>query len=239
MVAVKRPRKTGSSDARPTARRKPARPYHHGDLRRALTEGALALVAEVGPQAFTLRELARRIGVSHAAPYRHFADKRALVTALAIEGGTALHDGIAHAMRGAGDDPRAQFLAAGYAYVRFAIDHPALFTVMFSTDIAHDDPALARSRERSLGLLFGFIAKAQASGAMIAGPVEQLAQPVWAMHHGLACLALAGRYDGWSEEQIRASVDYAHASLLDGLLVRSTVLDSANASENARSTVRD
>lgn len=238
MVAVKRARKTGSSDARPTARRKAARPYHHGDLRRALTDGALALVAEVGPQAFTLRELARRIGVSHAAPYRHFADKRALMTALAIEGGTVLHDRIAHAMRGAGEDARAQFLAAGYAYVRFAIDHPALFTVMFSTDIAHDDPALVRSRERSLGLLFAFIGRAQGRGAMIAGPIEQVAQPVWAMHHGLACLALAGRYAGWSEQDVRASVDHAHASLLDGLLVRSTVVDPATSVENAHSTVR-
>lgn len=228
---------TASSEARAPSRRKPARPYHHGDLRRALTDGALALVAEVGPQAFTLRELARRIGVSHAAPYRHFADKRALMTALAVEGGTALHDRIAAAMKSAGDALRAQFLSAGYAYVRFAIDQPALFTVMFSTDIAHDDPALVRSRERSLGLLFSFIGRAQGQGAVIAGPVELLAQPVWAMHHGLACLALAGRYDGWTEEQVRASVDHAHASLLDGLLVHDATRD-ASAADGARSTVR-
>lgn len=208
------PSKKGAS------KRRARKPYHHGDLRRALTEGALALVAEAGPQAFTLRELARRIGVSHAAPYRHFADKRALLTALAIEGGTVLHDRIALALERAGDDLRARFLAAGYAYVRFALDEPSLFAVMFAREIDAEDPQLARSRQRSLSLLFGFIVDAQARGAMVEGAPEVLAQPVWAMHHGLAMLAIAGRYKGQSEDEIRTAVDYAHASLLDGLLIR-------------------
>lgn len=216
MVGLK---KTRASE-RAAPKRKARKPYHHGDLRRALTDGALVLVAEVGPQAFTLRELARRIGVSHTAPYRHFVDKRALLTTLAIEGGGVLHDRIARALADAGDDLRARFLAAGYAYVRFAIDEPSLFAVMFARDIDVDDPHLGRSRQRSLGLLYSFIAEAQSRGAIVEGSPEVLANPVWAMHHGLAMLAIAGRYKGQSDEAIRSAVDYAHGALLDGLLIR-------------------
>src|SRR5271156_5798210 len=97
--------------------------YHHGDLKRALTEAALALVAEKGPKGFTLTEAARRAGVSAAAPYRHFADKAQLLAAVATEGFIQLHAALSTAGDGAAD-ARIRVIDQGRAYVRWAVDHP-------------------------------------------------------------------------------------------------------------------
>lgn len=100
-----------------------SRAYHHGDLRRALLAAALEAIEEVGPTALSLRDLARRAGVSHAAPAHHFGDKAGLLTALAAQG----FDLLAQALVQAGDD----LLEAGVAYVDFAVRHRAYFEVMF------------------------------------------------------------------------------------------------------------
>src|ERR1700754_3450754 len=102
--------------------------YHHGDLKRALTEAALGLVAEKGPKGFTLREVARRAGVSAAAPYRHFADKAQLLAAAATQGFVLLHEALAEA--GERDDLPTRDLDMGRAYVRWAVAHPDYYQVM-------------------------------------------------------------------------------------------------------------
>lgn len=106
------------------------RGYHHGDLRRALLETALDLVASEGAQNFNLREAARRIGVSSAAPYRHFADSAAVLTALAIEGHQKLESALTSALEGAGDDPATAIRAVAGTTARFAAEHSALFSLM-------------------------------------------------------------------------------------------------------------
>ncbi|WP_236644008.1 TetR/AcrR family transcriptional regulator [Sorangium sp. So ce296] len=211
---------------RPRARTPPApasrsveRPYHHGDLRRAVLEEALALIEEQGNARFTLREVARRIGVSHAAPYRHFADKRALMTELAVQASTELAAQISAALEQAGGALRARFLAAGYAYVRFALEHPAPFHVMYSSEVDAEDPRVAAATSRSLGLLLGFIEEAQRAGAFPPGDPMALAVPIWAMHHGLATLAASGALSKAGPAELRRVVDDAHARLLDGLLL--------------------
>lgn len=208
---------------RPTrpARRK-SRPYHHGDLRRALLEEALLLIKEQGPTGFTLREIARRLGVSHAAPYRHFADRSALLTALAALGCDELGAAITASLAEAGADLRARFLAAGFAYVRFALDRPAYFQTMFySGEVDTADPAYAEAQARCFGILLSFIEEGQRSGELAAGDPRAIAMPVWAMHHGLACLASTGAFASHEPPALREVVDFAHASLLDGLLVKS------------------
>src|SRR5689334_9318570 len=103
----------------PNMARKPAEsaPYHHGDLRRALLDGVLELVAERGHAAgITLREVARRVGVSHSAPYRHFEDKEALLAALASEGFTKLSSALSEARRDVRDDEE-RFVLTGLAYL--------------------------------------------------------------------------------------------------------------------------
>src|SRR5918999_6482120 len=110
---------------RPTrAARKPRRPYHHGNLRRALFDEALATIRAEGVDALTLREIGARLGVSRTALYRHFADKRALLTALATEGFRTLRQLLVAAWEQGGHG-RAAFHAMGVAYVRFAVDNPA------------------------------------------------------------------------------------------------------------------
>src|ERR1700739_1730974 len=110
-------------------------PYHHGNLRETLLRGAVRVIAEVGPAAFTLREVARRAGVSHNAPYRHFRDKDALLAAVAAQGFKEL----TQAMQEAGarhSNPLAKLKQSGVAYVSFAVRRPEHFTVMFDAPVS-------------------------------------------------------------------------------------------------------
>lgn len=216
--------------ARSRRRRAPppaAKPYHHGDLRRAVLDEALVLIEERGHMDFTLREVARRIGVSHAAPYRHFADKGALVTELGAAAGLELAARIEAALAAAGDDLRAQFLGAGFAYVQFALDRPASFQVMMSSDIDKAAPSMVEARARSYGLLLRFIEDAQRAGVFPPGAPPDLAIPIWAMHHGLAHLALSGAFDVRNPTLLRHVVDDAHTRLLDGLWIAARPRDDA------------
>src|SRR5215212_10166673 len=128
---------------------KDARPYHHGDLRRALLKAALQAIAEVGPAAVSLRDLARRTGVSHAAPAHHFGDKAGLLTAVATDGFRRLAATLRDTYEATGS-----FLEVGVAYVGFAVTHRAHFEVMFRPELYHpDDPELVRARDAARALL--------------------------------------------------------------------------------------
>src|SRR5258708_20609596 len=114
-----------------TDRQKP-KSYHHGDLRNALIQAGLELLAEGGAQELDLRKVARRAGVSHAAPYRHFADKQALIAAINEEGFHWLAERIQATLHEVPDEPFEQLLGVALAYVRFAEAHPWLMREMFS-----------------------------------------------------------------------------------------------------------
>lgn len=155
-------------------------PYHHGNLRPALLDEARALVAEEGPGSFTLRELARRLGVSHGAPAHHFPDKRALLTALATEG----YERLADELERARDDGLVEL---GLAYVRFASAHPADFAVMFRTDLLDpDDAALRSGEERARAALREGVRRARGSDDPVVGVAA------WSVVHGLAALRASG-----------------------------------------------
>ncbi|MFE7509057.1 TetR/AcrR family transcriptional regulator [Promicromonospora sp. NPDC057488] len=151
--------------------------YHHGDLRRAMTAAAATAVAERGAAGLSLRELARLAGVSHAAPAHHFGDKAGVLTAVATEGFALL----AEALDQAGDD----LLAAGVAYVRFAVGHPGHFAVMFDRSLLHGDDADLRAAE-------------QAASAALAdlAPDADGARAAWSVAHGFASLWLSGAIEG-------------------------------------------
>lgn len=162
--------------------------YHHGDLRRALVEAAERILENEGPSALSLRAVAREAGVSAAAPYHHFKDKNELLAAIAQEG----FEHLAEAMRaGAEDegDPRARLNALGVAYVCFARNNPALYTLMYSS---------ARERDQRAGGPFGLV-----KAAMIAAGAEglnaedlELAQiAAWCAAHGLAEMAGSREFD--------------------------------------------
>lgn len=170
--------------------RKPAKSsrYHHGDLRAAILEAAIEVLAERGFAGLSLRECARRAGVSHAAPYRHFEDKDALLLAIAEEGFDALYAAATEAMEGL-DDPRARLDAYGVAYVRHAIEHPEHHRVMFTAEKKGPEDVKSSTGQRAFELLV------EAASAM-AGPDEdphEAAVAAWSLPHGLSMLILDGR----------------------------------------------
>ena len=181
------------------------KPYHHGDLRAALIQAGLAILAEGGAQALTLRAAARRAGVSHSAPYRHFADKEALLAAIAEEGFTQLAQRLEQARGSADRSARAQLEDAGWAYVHFAVTHPDHLRVMFGSHIADPEryPGMWAAGARAFAVLVEIIRSGQHAEALSAGEPQQLAFAAWAMVHGLALLlldrqvplALRGAYD--------------------------------------------
>jgi len=160
------------------------RTYHHGDLRSALIEAGLAQLAQSDEQHVSLRELARQVGVSPTAVYRHFPDKNALLAALAEAGVAWLGEAQRLASEAAGGGA-AGFAATGRAYVRFALAHPALFRLTFT----HGDYAAAptQSNDAASQMLRSY---AQEFGGADA---ERLTLQAWAVAHGLAMLMLDGR----------------------------------------------
>jgi AcrR family transcriptional regulator len=169
-----------------------ARPYHHGNLRRVLLDAALEEIGDQGPTALSLRSLARRAGVSHAAPAHHFGTKAGLLTAIAVEGCEMLSEALARA-REAGT-----FLDIGLAYVDFAVSHPAHFEVMFRPDVCdRDDPALVQARAKAAALLYG-------PAAEVAGPRDgqRVALAAWAFVHGFASLWSTGNLTGLGDDPV-------------------------------------
>jgi AcrR family transcriptional regulator len=166
--------------------------YHHGDLKRALVEAALTLVAEKGPKGFTLSEAARRAGVSLAAPYRHFTDKADLLAAVAEQGFIELHRALTHAGDGI-DDPRDRAIAMSRGYVRWAATHPDHYQVMFGGDTNKaQHSGLLEAGELAFGDLLAVIGECLASGVILAENPHQVAGPMWSMIHGTASLTIGG-----------------------------------------------
>lgn len=167
--------------------------YHHGNLRQALIQAARELAAEVGVDAFTLREVARRAGVSHAAPYHHFSDKAQLVRVLATEAFEALTHEMLEAAKNT-TNARERFKEIGVAYVRFAFKHPAEFRFMFRkdlclTDETPDDP-LEGAGKAAYAVLQNGIRAAQNAGLIAPGDPEILSLTAWSTVHGLAMILL-------------------------------------------------
>ena len=166
--------------------------YHHGDLKRALTDAALALVAEKGPRGFTLTEAARRAGVSAAAPYRHFADKAELLAAVAEQGFRDLHAALAAAAEGVAG-PRERVAELGRVYVRWAVGHPDHYQVMFGSEsLKAEHPSLAAAAERAFDDLLAAIRTCQEAGLVAGDDPRELAAPLWSLVHGIASLAIGG-----------------------------------------------
>jgi AcrR family transcriptional regulator len=176
---------------KPSPKSKPR--YHHGDLRRALIDASLALISEEGFGALTLREVARRAGVTHAAPYRHFADKEALLAEVAAEGFRAMATRMRERMALAGG-PVERLNACGVAYVLFAVEHPAHFRVMFGPHFAKplEHEALGTEGGNAFGLLMQSLIEGQQAGALREGEPLPLALGAWSLVHGLASLLVEG-----------------------------------------------
>ncbi len=190
------------------------RTYHHGDLREALLRASRELIAERGPEAFTLREVARRAGVSHTAPYRHFRDRAAILDAIAAEG-FAAHRDAGRRAAAAHEDPRERLRAAGRAYVEFALEQRAAFQVMFRR--SSDNPEVAALGAESFAELLARVGEGQAAGIIGPGDPRQIAGVLWAGVHGIAELAGAGSLSLVSGGDTDAMIDLVLTALLRGL----------------------
>ncbi len=199
--------------------------YHHGNLRRASLDAGLELLAERGVDGFTLREVARRAGVSHAAPYHHFPDKGALVRAIVAESFDLLGTALAEASAGAGDEPFDRIRAMGLAYVEFALDHPQRYRLMFRSELSRSgDSVVATDADAAGGAAFGTLMSAvqeaadrghlrdgtDAGGAAVAA---------WSSVHGLSSLILEGSLGIRADQRERARQLASHVVglVVDGL----------------------
>jgi AcrR family transcriptional regulator len=210
MVARTPPARRRARASSSSGRRARRTTYHHGDLRRALVDAAVAIVAEQGAEAFTLREAARRLGVNHRAAYRHFADKAALLAAVAEQGFRGLMEAT-RVEAAAAPGPAERLAAAARAYVAFAAAHPAHFRVMFGPRL---NEAAARPRARkssaaaaspfatvdalvaeAYGLLEAQVREGMAAGLFAPDPGPHAVIALWAAMHGLASLVLMKRVD--------------------------------------------
>lgn len=169
--------------------------YHHGDLRAALIDAAERLLVEEGDWTFTLRAVARAAGVSHNAPYNHFQDKRALLAALATRGFLALADAIESIIAATGHvDVARRIEAAATGYVMFAVDQPARFRLMFSSELAGEKSEdLLAATSAAFGTLRVLIADGVASGELRPDATTTHALAAWSLVHGLSGLIIDGR----------------------------------------------
>lgn len=172
--------------------------YHHGDLKNALMAAASGLLAQRGAESVSLREISQAAGVSHAAAYRHYADKQALLADLAEAGFRELADINRQVIAATRGGPLEQLKACGRAYVEFGVRQPHLLQLMFGGVIAdwESHAGLADASGQLAQTLAGIVASGQASGDIRAGDVGDLTLSAWSLVHGLALLIVGRRIPG-------------------------------------------
>lgn len=175
--------------------RKKRRSYHHGDLRHSIMEASIALIAEEGAESFTLREVARRVGVTHAAAYRHFTDKRAVLEAIAAQGYTALAERLrASIVKVPAAQAERRLLRLAVAYVAFALEGEARFRTMTAPRRDEDATAeLGAAMADALSVLVSVARAGVESGRLKRCPPIDHAMRVYLFAYGYASLVLIGR----------------------------------------------
>lgn len=190
------------------------RGYHHGNLREALIEAALSLIAEKGPSGFSFADAARSAGVSSAAPYRHFRDRDALLADVAHRGFELFEQRLATAWNDGRPDPFTAFESTGRAYLAFAREEPSHYSAMFEAGVDLDsDPELRKAADRAFAVL------RQAADALCAlapagarPPALMVSLHLWSMSHGIA--SLFGRGDAGRRKLPMAPEELLEAGVL-------------------------
>lgn len=178
------------------------RAYHHGDLRNALIQAGLEILAEGGAATLDLRKVARKAGVSHAAPYRHFMDKQALIAALNEEGFRMLAERIQSTLREVPDDAFEQLQGIAKAYVHFAQENPWLMREMFSglTIEREAFPSLYQASKAVFYLYVEVVQRGQERNSIIDGDPGALAGVLWSLLHGVAILIIENQLRPYADE---------------------------------------
>jgi AcrR family transcriptional regulator len=170
------------------------KPYHHGDLQQELLCAAGRLLEDSNVAKLSMRAVAKAVGVSHTAPYRHFKDKESLLAGIAGQGFQMLSAKLATATASLPNDPAGQLLEAGYAYVELALSHPQCTQLMFSGILPCDDtyPELKSAGQNAFQGLKTIIEEGQRIGIFKTGDIELLSLSVWSGIHGLTLLLVGG-----------------------------------------------
>jgi AcrR family transcriptional regulator len=169
--------------------------YHHGDLKNALIAAGIEILAQEGVHGLSLRQVALKAGVSHAAPYAHFADKQALIAAISTAGYQKVQERVERVLGEYANDPMQLLARTGWEYVQFAVTEPAHFKITFSgvVEKEKDYPALVEAARKSFALLTEVVARCQAAGVLRPGPADLTAVSVWGAIHGFLTLSLEGQ----------------------------------------------
>jgi AcrR family transcriptional regulator len=213
-------------------KRRPARrpshqpkPYHHGDLRRVLIDAALQLVEESGPEGLSVREAARRAGVSPGAPFRHFPSRTALMTAVAEEAQRRFRAEIDAALaKTPAGDPLARFRAFGMAYLRWAMRNPTHFEIISSGRYFDHDSAAGVSRDNAelIGMLERILAEAFAVGQLRIADLKQVQIAGRALVYGFARMNIDGHFPRWgiAEAEAERTAESILDLFIDGIAAR-------------------
>jgi AcrR family transcriptional regulator len=179
--------------------------YHHGDLKNALIQAGIEVLAQDGIGALSLRSVARKAGVSHSAPYAHFSDKQALIAAISTEGFQRLYNQMKAATQSLKDDPRKQIVACAHTYLQFAVQEKDTFNIMFSGILEKEKeyPDFVQISKKTSVLLVEIVSACQSAGIFPAGKSELLAVAIWGQVHGIVSLALENQISHTVLEQYK------------------------------------
>jgi AcrR family transcriptional regulator len=169
--------------------------YHHGDLKNALIYAGVEILAKEGVHGLSLRKVARKAGVSHAAPYAHFSDKQALIAAISTEGYKQLYDLLFSTVQQYPGDAHRQLIEVAWTYVKFAMQQTETFKIMFSGYLEQekDYPEFVAISQKTFQMLVKIISDCQKSGILREAPSELMAVMIWGQVHGVVSLTLVGQ----------------------------------------------
>ncbi len=168
--------------------------YHHGDLKNALIQAGIKILAEEGIEGLSLRKVAREAGVTHSAPYAHFADKQAMIAAISTDGHRKVYERITTVADKFPDDPLRQFIETAWAYVSFGFEEPDHFKITFSASVEREReyPALVEITGKTFDVLRQLIIRCQQAGLIDKGEPDLAAVTVWGFVHGFVQLIQEG-----------------------------------------------
>ena len=169
--------------------------YHHVDLKNALIQAGVEILAAEGLGGLSLRKVAKQAGVSHAAPYSHFADKQALIAAISTEGFKQLYVQIEEILKSYRDNPQRLLIETAWAYLQFALNEPDRFKLMFSSvlDKEKDYPDFVEASQENFAQLVSIVELCQQGGVLKSGSADVVAVSTWSTVHGFAALLIEGQ----------------------------------------------
>ncbi len=178
--------------------------YHHGDLKNALIKAGVEILAKDGVSGLSLRKVASKAGVSHSAPYSHFADKQALIAAISTEGFRQLYERVSAVADEYKTKPSMQLVEVAWTYVQFAMDDRDRFKVMFSgiLEKEREYPEFVVEAQRNFQLVKMIVEANQAAGVLRSGPSDLVALSAWGIIHGFVMLLLEGQISHTVLEQM-------------------------------------